>query len=110
MWIHHREGGVSGENMITYKGSIVPLLRHREYMVVFKRGNKAVRCFKYVNTAKGWRPSYIKDPINWIENCETVTVSREAYSKPFYLSRDYETITLWDAMVLLENYIKDENW
>lgn len=90
---------------MTVKGYIVKTVRHREYVAVFKKGNVVVRCFKYLNTAKGWRPSLITDPLNWVEDCGAVSVPRGTAfgcftGDPF----------LWDAMKLLESHIKKEGW
>ena len=94
--------------MNQYRGAIVTTWRYKEYVAVFRKGNKTARCFKYTNT-RGRRASMIKDPINWAEDCEPVTVPRGADFKNIYLNR-YDKITLWDAMNLLENHIKENGW
>ena len=65
----------------------------KEHTVCFKKGRKVERCFRYTDTGTRWRPSPIKDPINWEEDVKPVSQPKKAYT--FNL---YERPYLWDAM------------
>ena len=75
----------------------------RKQVVCFKKGRKIERCFRYTDTGTRFRPSIIKDPINWAEDVKPVPQKKGAYtfkiwSEPF----------LWDAMNALTEKIKSE--
>ena len=86
------------------KGAIITTWKYKEYVAIFRDGNKTTRCFKYTNT-NGKFASMIRDPLNWVEDCEPVTVPRGATFKTIYGEP-----VLWDAMNLLEHKIKSEGW
>lgn len=90
--------------MDEHKGAVVTAWKYKEYVIVFRKGNKTVRCFKYTNT-NGKFASMIRDPINWIEDCDSVTVPKDTPFKSVW-----DKPLLWDAMNLLENKIKCEGW
>ena len=87
------------------KGAIITVWLNHEYVAVFRDGNKTDRCFKYTNTNGLFRPSHIRDPLNWVEDCDPVPIPRGTDYKPI-MSRP----VLWDAMNLLEHKIKSEGW
>ena len=74
-----------------------------KHVVCFKKGRKFERCFRFTDSGTRWRPSIIKDPINWKEDVKPVTQKKGAYKFTIY-----EEPFLWDAMNALERKIRSE--
>ena len=90
--------------MKSVKGYAIEETR-KDYLIVFRHGNKTVKTFRYTDKSKGkWRDP-IRDPLYWKENTqERPTIPRSNKGLTLYLD-DYQEPVLWDAMHVLENFI-----